>query len=110
MEQRAKSLFHGVEKYNCAQAIVAAFKEKYNVSQDVIDEFKAFGGGRAEEGLCGALYAGLHLAGGDLVKDELRNVFMEKAGCLTCKGIKKGSKMPCSECVGLAAATLEKHS
>lgn len=61
MDITARKLFHGKERYNCAQAILAAYKEKLNVACDVITEYKSYGGGRAEGGLCGALYAGLFL-------------------------------------------------
>jgi hypothetical protein len=109
MEEKAKSLFHGEEKYNCAQAILAAFQEKYDIPQQQIEQFKAYGGGRAEEGLCGALYAGLCLAKDEPAKSKLKEAFEQNAGALTCKGIKGGSKLSCRECVGLAAATLERH-
>ena len=80
MEEKAKSLFHGVEKYNCAQAVLAAYKDKVNVSQETIDEFKAYGGGRVPTGYCGALHAALYLTQGDKAMEaKLKEAFIQKA-------------------------------
>ncbi len=107
MENKAKGLFHGKEGYNCAQAVLAAFQDKKGVSPETIAEFKACGGGRVANGYCGALHSALHLADGDEAKQaKLKDAFMEKAGSLTCKDIKAISKLPCGDCVGLAAAVL----
>ena len=108
MYDKAKGFFHGKEGYNCAQAVLAAFRDEKNISQAVIDEFKAYGGGRVANGYCGALHAALYLAGDDqAVQKKLKDAFMEKAGALTCKEIKATSKLPCGDCVGLAAQTLK---
>jgi hypothetical protein len=109
MEEKAKNLFLGKEKYNCAQAILAAFQEKYDIPQEHIDGFKALGGGKAQEGLCGALYAGLSLARQEEAKARLTEEFTRLAGATKCREIRKGGKLSCKECVALAAATLERH-
>ncbi len=107
MHDKAKKMFHGKEGYNCAQAVLAAFKDRMNVSQSAIDEFKAYGGGRVPNGYCGALHAALYLTANDqTAQEKLKDAFMKKAGALTCKEIKALSKLPCGDCVGLAAAAL----
>lgn len=109
MVETAKKFFHGEEGYNCAQAVLAAFADKYEVSQQTLDEFKAFGGGRVDGGTCGAIYAALHIAKKEDSKEKLKAVFTEKAGSIRCKDIKQIAKLPCRDCVGLAAATLQEH-
>ncbi len=102
----AKQLFHGKEKYNCAQAILKAFQEHNNLTDDEIARHKSSGGGKAEGGLCGALYAAkLHL---DNVEDKasLEKSFVDKAQYTTCKEIKKNKTLSCVECVETAAELL----
>lgn len=96
---KAKELFHGKEGYNCAQAILAAFKDKYNIDQEIIDAHKKYGGGRAEDNTCGAIYALK-----EIIKDEkeyldLRNDFAKIAGSHQCKPIRKSKSLSCKECV-----------
>lgn len=107
--EKAKELFHGKEGYNCAQAILAAFKEQFNISQETIDAHKKFGGGRAEDNTCGAIYALKAI-----IKDEkeylnLRNKFSEIAKSHQCKPIKKQQTLSCQECVVEAAKLLMEH-
>ncbi|MFC2149719.1 C-GCAxxG-C-C family (seleno)protein, partial [Candidatus Auribacterota bacterium] len=56
-EETAKSLYHGKDKLNCAQAILKAFQPATGMTDEVIASFKSAGGGRAEGGVCGAIYA-----------------------------------------------------
>lgn len=108
MDITARKLFHGKERYNCAQAILAAYKTKLNVACDVITEYKSYGGGRAEGGLCGALFAGLFLLKDDTAaQDKLKAHFKEQAGSLTCKQVRKSNKISCAECVATTAGFLE---
>ncbi len=46
-----------VKKLNCAQALIAAFREKFGLDENAIHLFASFGGGSAPEGECGALHA-----------------------------------------------------
>ena len=107
MKNKAKELFHGEQRYNCAQAVLAAFQDRYEVSQERIDEFKAFGGGRAVDGLCGALYAGLTLSPDEQTKLAMKEAFERLAGSHKCREIRKNGKLPCPECVALAAEMLD---
>ncbi len=107
MRTIAEEKFHGVEKYNCAQAILSAFQEKYSVSNDLIAEHKKFGGGRAEGNMCGALYAANHLETTPEKQAEMAKLFMAQAGSLKCKEIKQAKTLSCKECVGVTADILE---
>jgi hypothetical protein len=98
------------EKLNCAQSVLRAFQDELSIPEERIAAFKAFGGGRAEEGLCGALYAALELAQGAERKASLRRRFSEKAGAVACKALKGELKFPCADCVELAAKLLEEES
>lgn len=94
------------ERMNCAQSVLRAYQESHGLSDEKIQEARAHGGGRADGGLCGALYAALQLAKSEEVRAELRRQFRETAGAETCREIKNGSGYPCKDCVGLAARLL----
>lgn len=96
------------ERLNCAQSILRAFQEEYGLTEDAIGQARAFGGGRADEGLCGALYAALLLAKTEEEKLRLREEFRRTAGALTCHDIKRQTGYPCRDCVTLAAELLHK--
>lgn len=56
---RKKSVlyFHTTsENLNCAQAVLKGFKEKF-ASDKEIEDYRAWGGGSAKGGKCGALFA-----------------------------------------------------
>jgi hypothetical protein len=44
----------GCKRMNCAQSVINAFKEKFDLKKETIELFKVYGAGRAPEGLCGA--------------------------------------------------------
>ena len=102
MANHAVELFTATpRRHNCAQSVAAgAGREK------LVHELAACGGGRAPDGLCGALYAVLRLApAGE--HERVRKAFAAKAGAETCREIKTGSGFPCEECVRLAAELSE---
>lgn len=88
--------------YNCAQTIAAGFGR-----EDLIESFKLCGGGRAPEGLCGALHAALALAPENR-RAELLEAFRAKNGATTCRSLKQECRVPCPQCVASAAELLEK--
>lgn len=91
---------------NCAQAVALAWTDKKEPGSTHAERFIAHGGGRAPEGLCGALHAARELAGEH--KETLTEQFKQKAdGHTTCRGIRKNRVMPCSDCVALAAELLD---
>jgi len=68
--KKADELFHGEERYNCAQAVIKAFEGEFKVTKGQILLAAKKGGGRADEGLCGALYAAHLLVSDDEMKQE----------------------------------------
>ena len=103
---KASDFYHGAEKYNCAQAVFRAFRDKYNLTDDFIELQKKQGSGRADGGLCGALYA-VHLLIRDNNKIEAADkIFIEKAGSAICKEIRNLKLLKCHGCVDLAADIL----
>ncbi len=103
----AKRLFHGKENYNCAQAVLKAFQEFNRLTDNEITRHKSSGGGRAEGGICGALYAAkLHLNNA-ADRAALEKSFVDKAKYITCKEIKKNKTLSCIQCVETAAELLK---
>ena len=88
-------------RYNCAQS-VAAGAERF----DLVPGFAAMGGGRAPDGLCGALYALLELLP-EQERDAAKRHFAAKAGAIRCREIKGGTGFPCVSCVALAEQLLK---
>ncbi len=100
----------GCQRMNCAQAVINAFKEDFNIGEDMVDAFRSYGGGRAPEGLCGAYYAVKSiLINQDPTKlEELEKHFLEHAGALECSNIKGLKKLSCVGCVEKSSEFLEK--
>lgn len=107
--QVAENYFRGKEKYNCAQAILKAYQDEYNVEDEVVKKFKKLGNGKAENGLCGAIYAGIYLLVEDSSEEKserLKISFQKHAESLKCKEIRKKKTLTCKECVGITADIL----
>ena len=62
------------ENWNCAQSLFKGFQEQLHIPDAEIERARALGGGRAEDGLCGALCAADYLAGGGH-RGELEQAF-----------------------------------
>ena len=86
--------------YNCAQSVAAGAGH-----EELVPELASCGGGRAPEGLCGALHAALRLAPA-YAHSEIKRQFEAGAGALTCRAIKGTAHTPCAKCVALAADLL----
>ncbi len=95
------------EKLNCAQSILRGFQDKCQVSNEQIAEAKKNGGGRAENGICGALHSAAHLAKNDEIRQSLHERFIVHAGSDKCREIRGEGKLSCSGCVELAAKILD---
>jgi hypothetical protein len=93
------------EGWNCAQSILRAFQQDRKISEVKIAEAEQFGGGQAEGGICGALYAALKVTETSPMRDRLRNAFVAKAGSDKCSDV----KISCVECVRLAATLVVEH-
>jgi hypothetical protein len=96
-----------IKRLNCAQSILKGFQEHHRVSDQHVEDFRHFGGGKAENGMCGALFAARQLAGDDhAAKAALDKAFLDSAGSLSCREIRKIGRLSCLQCVELAAKTL----
>ncbi len=85
--------------HTCAQAVYAAFKDASPAS---LEGLKAKSGGRAEGGICGALYAA-KLVVPQQYHSAMEEEFIAQTGDLECKRIKSGAKTPCVKCVEVAS-------
>ncbi len=101
---KAQALFTAVPKlHNCAQAVV----EGAGGTPEQIAEMAACGGGRAPEGLCGALHGALVMCPDRA--EEIKAAFAQKVGALTCREIKGEAKTPCPMCVEAGAQILAEY-
>ena len=89
------------KRYNCAQAVAKAFERN-----DLVESLQFCGGGKAPEGLCGALYAAMLLAGEER-DDVVKEKFLEEIGHLECKVIRKNGQVTCTDCVRRSAEIVE---
>ena len=89
------------EKLNCAQCILKAFQTQLNIEDELIATFRKHGGGRAPEGICGALYAVDYLLA-QQGKNSVQAEFLQKANAITCLELKKRRKVSCEMCVTIA--------
>lgn len=102
---KKKALKYYEGKYNCAQSILKAFGD----SDELVDQCAKCGGGRAKDGLCGALYAGTLLLEDDPHKqEELTAYFVKKATSTKCKEVRKAKVLTCGKCIERVAKFLEK--
>ncbi len=94
-------------RYNCAQAVLAAYREVTGDCRCTLESFQTLGGGRAPEGICGALHAACLLC--PEATPSLQAAFQAQTGALTCHALKKPD-VPCTDYVALAAELLEEAS
>ena len=95
---KAHALFTAVPKlHNCAQAVA----DGCGAPADILDAMKVCGGGKAPDGLCGALHAAVTLFPDRA--EEIKSKFAETVGGIRCREIKTGPKTPCPVCVETAA-------
>ena len=93
------------ENQNCAQAILKGFQKEFDITDGEIEEYRAWGGGRTQDGICGALFSAerlLRQAGKPGIREEFNNM----AGGIHCLIIKK-TKFPCIDCVRIADELIE---
>jgi hypothetical protein len=110
MRAIAENNFHGVDKLNCAQAILKTYKSHYpHVSDSMISDNSKSGGGRVEGNMCGAIYGATLLELNSEVQEKLTDGFIKVAGSLKCKVIRKAKTISCKECVGVTADLLTAH-
>lgn len=92
--------------YTCAQAILKGFQNEFLISEAEVDAFIEYRGGRAPEGICGAVYAANHLLG-KVGKDGIDEDFEKISGSVKCLEIKSTYHFPCPECIKLADKLIE---
>ena len=100
---KASELYHHPElKLNCAQAIAYKWASSSEEAQTRATQFQKYGGGRAPEGACGALYAGLELLANDQEAQKLlKEQFVSRASSMACRDIRKTNQLTCKGCVEL---------
>ncbi len=103
----AAQLYRGTEQYNCTQAVLKAFQNEGAVSDEVIAAAANLGGGKADQGICGALYAALTLVGDGPDAERIKAEFAQKTGSIRCQDIRKSETLTCRDYVRLAAELLE---
>jgi len=100
---KAVELFTAVPRcYNCVQAVAAGAGR-----EELVPELANAGGGRAPDGLCGALFAAQSMVP-ESGRNALREVFSAELGACRCREL-KAAGVPCVRCVEFAAELLEKE-
>jgi hypothetical protein len=103
-KDKASDFFHKEDKLNCAQAVLKFCESHESISPEIISEFQACGGGRAPEGVCGALHAIKFIFDDPEKHLEFEKEFIAVAGSTTCREIRRGGKLSCAACVDLAGS------
>jgi len=105
---KSEFYFHSLpENLNCAQAILKGFQKDFDISDQVIEEYRAWGGGRAHDGICGALFSAEQLLK-EAGKKGITEEFKSRTGGTLCLEIKT-TKFPCIDCVRIADELMEKR-
>lgn len=86
--------------HNCAQAVANKWCQLYSNPQTILTDLSMAAGGKAEGGICGALFAAQKAL--PQYADELTDEFRERVGATTCAEIKRIAKTPCPACVDIA--------
>jgi len=106
--RKSEEYFHVLpDNLNCAQAVLKGFQNEFSISDAEIEEYRAWGGGRAEGGVCGAVFSAeriLRQAGKESIIEEFRQM----TGSFLCSDIKE-KKFTCLELVRMADELIEKN-
>ena len=100
----------GCAKLNCAQSVAGAFQGKFALSDEAFQACRIYGGGRAPNGECGALYAAklmLEKAYPAMIKD-CEDALLLYGGSTQCHKIRSARRLSCLGCVETVAACLER--
>jgi len=81
----------------------------FNIERRHIDEARAYGAGKAENGVCGALFAALSLLDNETDRHVITERFRASAGSTKCGEIRKLKRLKCHDCVDLVAQFMEKY-
>ena len=107
-EQALKVFRQPPERLNCAQSVLYAWHEVSGDTSIALADLKPFGGGRAPDGLCGALHAACLVAPDRA--EALKQNFAARLGSIYCKELRAAKVHPCESCVTQATDLLELHS
>lgn len=91
-------------KYNCAQAVLHGYRAAHPDFPLIPADFQNHGGGRAPDGLCGALWAACEIRFAKA--GALRADFKAKAGAIYCRELKRECGAGCHDNVRLALGLL----
>ena len=108
----ALDFFHAKpNNWNCAQTIAKAYQGITRATDDDIEAtLRSKGGGKAEGGLCGALYSATQILGADSPEAKaLLEEFRSRLGATQCHSLKAELHIPCNDTVNLADELLEKY-
>jgi hypothetical protein len=106
MKHRALAVFRQPpHRLNCAQSVLHAFQEVTGKTNLSLADLKPFGGGRAPDGLCGALHAACAIVPDKA--EELKSQFAARLGSLYCRELRAARQHPCEVCVSHAADLIE---
>jgi hypothetical protein len=98
--------YRGIEGYNCAQAILKTFQDRLDIKEKQINDYVDYGGGKAEDGICGALYAAKQLAGNAELIQKIVHQFKEEVGTIYCDEILELGRLSCTGCICTASEIL----
>jgi hypothetical protein len=102
-QNKAVRYYRGIEGYNCAQAILKVFQHRLDISENQVKDYADYGGGRAEDGICGALYAIKQLANDDKLIQKIIEQFKEEVGTVYCDEILELGRLSCTGCICTAS-------
>lgn len=104
--EKAKELFLSGQGLSCAECVLMAFDS----DESILKEADGWGHGRAPGKFCGALHAALAISGSDEARGIVEKEFLESAGDLDCRSIRKKRQTTCADCVLHAGKALENLS
>ncbi len=96
--------------FNCAQATEKAYQEEMGFEdQSRIDDLFTSGRGRAEDGICGALFAAKRILEDEPeMAQQVEDLFKKYIKSVVCWEIRAVDKYSCHVCVDLTCQLLEK--
>ena len=102
--------FHADKRGNCAMSVAYGYARATGKSEaeavEAAEMFRAFGGGKAPNGACGALYAAKMMQPDHA--DAIEDFFRRGAQNFTkCSEIRPNKVIPCNRCVELAGEALD---
>lgn len=91
--------------HNCAQAVANKWCNLYPNPNDIVGKLALSGSGRADGGLCGALFAAQKAL--PQHSDAITVEFEKRVGYVLCRDIKTKAKISCPTCVDIADQLIE---